>query len=141
MVAHSLASALVSAGVPAVIGWDGSVGDRAAAVFARQLFSGLANRADVAVAVGDARRVLLESADPVLRADWHLARLWLGPAGGGRLVAGTRKRSLVSATRGTKTFLDRKQHVPVAAHRCSWAGARSCSRRCGCCAAGTGPGG
>ena len=63
---------------------------------------------------GDARRVLLESDDPVVRADWHLARLWLGPAGGGPLVAGTRKRSLVTATRGTKTFLDRKQQVPVA---------------------------
>ena len=52
--------------------------------------------------------------DPTVRADWHLARLWLGPAGGGPLVAGTRKRSLVTATRGTKTFLDRKQQVPVA---------------------------
>ena len=50
-----------------------------------------------------------------MRADWHLARLWLGPAGGGPLVAGTRKRSLVTATHGTKTFLDRKQQVPVAA--------------------------
>jgi tetratricopeptide (TPR) repeat protein len=29
LAAHSLATALVSAGVPAVIGWDGSVGDRA----------------------------------------------------------------------------------------------------------------
>ena len=40
------------------------------------------------MAVGDARRVLLESQDPLVRADWHLARLWLGPAGGGPLVAG-----------------------------------------------------
>ena len=113
--AHSLATALVAAGVPAVIGWDGSVGDRAATVFAERLYRGLADRADLAVAVGDARRVLLESQDPVVRADWHLARLWLGPAGGGPLVAGTRKRSLVTATHGTKTFLDRKQQVPVAA--------------------------
>ena len=43
--------------------------------------------------------------DPVVRADWHLARLWLGPAGGGPVVAGTRKRSLIPATHGTKTFL------------------------------------
>ena len=113
--AHSLATALVAAGIPAVIGWDGSVGDRAATVFAERLYRGLADRADLAVAVGDARRVLLESRDPVVRADWHLARLWLGPGGGGPLVAGTEKRSLVTATRGTKTFLDRKQQVPVAA--------------------------
>jgi len=115
LVAHSLATALVAAGVPAVIGWDGSVGDRAATAFAGRLYRGLADRADVAVAVGDARRVLLESEDPRVRADWHLARLWLGPAGGGPLAAGTRKRSLVPATHGTKTFLDRKRQVPVAA--------------------------
>ena len=114
LVAHSLATALVAAGMPAVIGWDGSVDDRAATLFARRLYQGLADRADVAVAVGDARRVLLEADDPVVRADWHLARLWLGPAGGGPLVGGARKRSLVPATRGTKTFLDRKQKVPVA---------------------------
>ena len=114
LVAHSLATALVAAGMPAVIGWDGSVYDRSATVFAERLYKGLADRADVAVAVGDARRVLLESRDPLVRADWHLARLWLGPEGGGPLVAGSRKRSLVTATHGTKTFLDRKQQVPVA---------------------------
>jgi hypothetical protein len=115
LVAHSLATALVTAGIPAVIGWDGSVGDRAATVFAECLYRGLAERADLAVAVGDARRVLLGSEDPGVRADWHLARVWLGPAGGGPLVGGNRKRSLVTATRGTKAFLDRKQRVPVAA--------------------------
>ena len=115
LVAHSLATALVTAGVPAVIGWDGSVGDRAATVFAGQLYGALAGGADLAVAVGDARRALLESQDRQVREDWHLARVWLGPAGGGPLVAGTRKRSLVPATRGTKVFLDRKQQVPVAA--------------------------
>jgi hypothetical protein len=115
LVAHSLATALVSAGVPAVIGWDGSVSDRAATVFAEKLYRGLAGKADVAVAVGDARRALLTSDDRVLRDDWHLARLWLGPRGGGPVVAGSRKRSLVTATHGTKTFLDLKQQVPVAA--------------------------
>ncbi len=116
LVAHSLATGLVSAGVPAVIGWDGSVDDRAATLFAQRLYRALADRADLAVAVGDARRMLLESEDRVVRADWHLARLWLGPGGGGPLVAGSQKRSLVSAAHGTKTFLDRKrQAVPVAA--------------------------
>ncbi|MFD1524373.1 tetratricopeptide repeat protein [Pseudonocardia yunnanensis] len=114
-VAHSFVTALVTAGVPAVIAWDGSVGDRAATLFAEQLYRSLADRARLSVAVGDARRVLLESDNPQLREDWHLARLWLGPRGGGPLVAGSRKRSLVSATHGTKTFLGRKRQVPVAA--------------------------
>jgi hypothetical protein len=68
-VAHSLATALIEAGFPAVIGWDGSVGDEAATVFAERLYRGLADRADLAVAVGDARRVLLESDDPHVRGD------------------------------------------------------------------------
>ncbi|TCB97234.1 tetratricopeptide repeat protein [Micromonospora zingiberis] len=115
LLAHSMATALVSAGVPAVLGWDGSVGDVAAIAFAEHLYQQLSTRADLAVAVGDARRVLLNSAESGLRADWHLARLWLGPSGGGRLVAGARRRSRVSAVHGTKVFLDRKHHVPVAA--------------------------
>ncbi|MGI5238759.1 tetratricopeptide repeat protein [Dactylosporangium sp. CA-139066] len=113
-VAHSLATALVAAGVPAVLGWDGSVRDRAATVFAGHLYAALGEREDLAVAVGDARRALLDCDVDWVRADWHLARLWLGPAGGGPVAGGTRKRSLVAADRGTKAFLDRKQHVRVA---------------------------
>jgi CHAT domain-containing protein len=81
LVAHSLATALVAAGMPAVIGWDGSVGDRAATVFARQLYGRLADRADLAVAVGDARRVLLDAQDPGVRADWHWPGCGSGRAG------------------------------------------------------------
>ncbi|GAA3848820.1 hypothetical protein GCM10022243_13560 [Saccharothrix violaceirubra] len=114
LLAHSLSTSLVSAGVPAVIGWDGSVNDRAATKFAEHLYRALTNRTDLAVAVGDARRALLDSDDPVVRADWHMARLWLGQAGGGQVVAGRRKRSMVSAVHGTKRFLDQKSQVPVA---------------------------
>ena len=115
LVAHSLATALVRAGIPAVIGWDGSVDDEAATVFAQQLYRRVAGKADLAQAVGDARRALLGSDTQRVRADWHLARLWLGPAGGGPLVSGNLKRSLVPATHGTKTFLAGKREVPVAA--------------------------
>ncbi len=111
--AHSLATALVAAGMPAVLGWDGSVSDRAATVFAGHLYEALARRSDLAEAVGDARRDLLGSAEDWVRADWHLARLWLGPAGGGPLVAGNRRRPLLAA-HGTKTFLAGKPQVPVA---------------------------
>jgi AAA ATPase domain/CHAT domain len=114
MVAHSMATSLGSAGVPAVLGWDGSVDDRAATLFAHQLYAQLSNRADLATAVGGARRSLLQTADERMRADWHLARLWLGPTGGGPLVGGTKRRSRLSAVAGTKVFLDGKQHVPVA---------------------------
>ncbi|MFE4514033.1 CHAT domain-containing protein [Kitasatospora sp. NPDC056783] len=114
-VAHSLATELVAAGIPAVIGWDGSVGDRAATLFAEHLYARLGRRAAVAEAVAAARRELLESPDEHVRADWHLARLWLGPAGGGPLVAGTVKRRMVPAHHATTAFLGSKHDVPVAA--------------------------
>ncbi|RUL95210.1 tetratricopeptide repeat protein [Verrucosispora sp. FIM060022] len=114
LVAHSLATTLVTAGVPAVLGWDGSVNDRAAIIFAEKLYGQLGKRADLAEAVGEARRALFDSKDMTVRADWHLARLWLGPTGGGPLVAGARRRSLVGAVRGITTFLAGKEQVPVA---------------------------
>nr|WP_244883503.1 CHAT domain-containing protein [Streptomyces zhihengii] len=113
-VAHSLATGLVTAGVPAVIGWDGSVSDRAATLFAEHLYQQLSRRVDLAEAVAVARHQLLHHAEERVRADWHLARLWLGPAGGGPLVAGTRKRQMVPAHHATQRFLDRKHQLRVA---------------------------
>ena len=113
--AHSLATALVAAGVPAVIGWDGSVDDRAATVFAGRLYQGLADRADLAVAVGDARRVLLEVRRPGGARGLASGPVVAGP--GRRRAAGGRDAGSgrwCTATHGTKTFLDRKQQVPVA---------------------------
>jgi hypothetical protein len=114
-VAHSMATGLVTAGIPAVIGWEGSVSDEAATRFAEHLYRQLSRRVEVAEAVADARRHLLTCSDERQRAEWHLARLWLGPAGGGPLVAGNRKRQMVPPHHVTKTFLDRKHQLPVAA--------------------------
>ncbi|WP_234328216.1 CHAT domain-containing protein [Streptomyces sp. NRRL S-37] len=114
-VAHSMATGLVTAGIPSVIGWDGSVSDRAATRFAEHLYQQLSRRVELAEAVARARRHLLACSDEHQRADWHLARLWLGPTGGGPLVAGNRKRQMVPPHHVTKTFLDRKHQLPVAA--------------------------
>lgn len=114
-VAHSMATGLVTAGIPAVIGWEGSVSDEAATRFAEHLYRQLSRRVEVAEAVADARRHLLACSDERQRAEWHLARLWLGPTGGGPLVAGNRKRRMVPPHHVTKTFLDRKHQLPVAA--------------------------
>ncbi|GGN59672.1 hypothetical protein GCM10010112_15020 [Actinoplanes lobatus] len=114
-VAHSLSTSLVRAGVPAVIGWDGSVTDGAATLFSQHLYKQLGLRQELAAAVGDARRQLMACEHPRLRADWHLARIWLGPPGGGPAVGGKRRRQLMPALHGTKTFLDlKRRHVPVA---------------------------
>ena len=86
--AHSLATALVTAGSntsPHSTG-TGPVGDRAATVFARRLYPGLADRAAMAVAAARPAGCCWNQG-PQVRADWHLARLWLGTPGGGPIVA------------------------------------------------------
>jgi tetratricopeptide (TPR) repeat protein/CHAT domain-containing protein len=115
-VAHSLAEALVDAGLPAVLGWDGSVADGAATAFAAKLYDGLEGRQDLADAVATARRDLLNAPEEGKRRDWHLARVWLGPQGGGPIVGGLVRRPMMPATHGQKEFLDKKSQVPVASH-------------------------
>ena len=116
-VAHSLAEALVDAGLPAVLGWDGSVRDDAAIAFAAELYDRLEGRHDLADAIAWARRALLNDPHEGKRADWHLARLWLGPQGGGVLVGGNVRRRMRPANQGEKEFLAKtRQQVPVAAH-------------------------
>jgi tetratricopeptide (TPR) repeat protein len=115
-VAHSLAEALVGGGLPAVLGWDGSVADGAATAFAATLYDGLEGQQDLADAVAAARRELLNAAEDYKRRDWHLARVWLGPQGGGPIVGGNVRRKMMPATHGEKEFLDRKSLVPVASH-------------------------
>src|SRR5262249_6274518 len=115
-VAHSLAEALVDSGLPAVLGWDGSVADGAATAFAATLYDRLEGRSDLADAVAAARRELLHGPEEPKRRDWHLARVWLGPQGGGAIVGGNIRRRMMPATQGEKEFLDKKRQVPVASH-------------------------
>jgi tetratricopeptide (TPR) repeat protein len=117
VLAQSLVESMVDGGFPTVLGWDGSVGDRAASAFAVQLYDALAHRRDLADAVAGARQALLNQADNTLRNNWHLARLWLGPDGGGPLVGGARRRNLVPS-HGEKEFLVKEQRkLPVASHQ------------------------
>ena len=129
-VAHSMATALVSAGVPAVVGWDGSVDDRAATVFARELYGRLAVGDPLGLAVADARRVLIGASDEVVRRDWHLAAsvgwsrgCW---ARGGRGRGRGRWCRLGMATRCSWM---RRSRCRWRRMRCSWAGAVSCRTR------------
>ena len=113
--AGPLAMTLAQAGVPAVLGWDGSVYDREAIAFAQDLYKSLVRRLPLEEAVAEARLALLSAGGPKPSRDWHLARLWLGARGGGPLVGGARRRQMLSAEHGHKEFLDkRKQKLPVA---------------------------
>lgn len=89
--AESFVQKLVRSGVANVLGWDGSVYDIDAQEYARHFYEGIANGATVPDAV-----MLAQSALRELRINqagkgehWHLARLYLGPKGGGALVKNT----------------------------------------------------
>jgi tetratricopeptide (TPR) repeat protein len=122
--ADPLAMTLVRAGAPAVLGWDGSVYDHEATAFARALYKELARRRRLEEAAAMARQALLNDSDSAPSRDWHLARLWLGPKGGGALVGGGARRWMLAADHGHKAFLDtRGQESPVAS-RAAFVGRR-----------------
>ncbi|WP_082167425.1 CHAT domain-containing protein [Methylobacterium aquaticum] len=111
-----LALDLMSAGTAQVIGWAGSVYDDDAITFARTLYGALGRRETVPAAAAAARRTLIQELQQKSKVGigrhWHLARVHLGPIGGGPLCANgktARRRHL-----GDKPFLDRKKQVPVA---------------------------
>ncbi len=114
------AAHMVSAGLPSVLGWSGSVYDREATVFARELYRCLGRSQPLARAVAAARARMLDRGNEWFHPDlgslnWHLARLYLGPAGGGVLSRGAGSPQRRDPEYGKKAFLDAgKQEVPVA---------------------------
>ena len=102
---------------PNVLGWDGSVYDHDATLFAEALYGALARGETVPQAAARARRALFaaRAKDPKLGRHWHLARVYLGPGGGGALCdpAGEPRPARPDPE---EPFLDPKnKRVPVAA--------------------------
>jgi tetratricopeptide (TPR) repeat protein len=110
----SLAATLVRRGVPALLGWGGSVRDDQAIRFATELYQRLSRQGRLDESVAWARLELLSESSGRF-GDWHLPRLFLGAPGGGALVSGYRKRTVKDRRKVLqKTFLDARGKVPVA---------------------------
>ncbi|HNN85837.1 MAG TPA: CHAT domain-containing protein, partial [Accumulibacter sp.] len=108
---------LTRAGFAHVLGWDGSVYDRDAMDFAQTFYRSLAAHDTVPHAAARARLALRQAqlADNERGRHWHLARLYLGPAGGGALSAGGRAKRTPPGAASEAQFLDaERQAVPVA---------------------------
>ena len=123
-VLDSLARSLVQSGARGVLGWAAPVRDAEATIFAAHLYqrltAGEASTHALAYARLDlaATEELNPNAPPGERShDWHLARLYLSPTGGGALATAGGPRRLTGHA-AVKVFLDTKgQQVPVAAER------------------------
>jgi hypothetical protein len=114
--AASFARQLVTQ-VANVVGWDGSVYDADATGFALEFYAELSRGGSVPRAAALARRALLRKnfADARQGRHWHLARVYLGPLGGGPLCAASKPRRRPGVAAARKVHLDRvRQRVPVA---------------------------
>lgn len=103
--------------VPNVLGWDGSVYDIDATAFAEAFYGALSRGDTVPIAAARARQSVLRlrDKDPRLGRHWHLARLYLGPRGGGQICDPEKPRRKVPPP-GEQAFLDKEaQKIPVAA--------------------------
>src|SRR5262249_24718281 len=85
--ATPLTEDLIRAGVPNVLGWDGSVYDSDAIDFARTFYAVLSRQQTVAYSAALARQHMLHAhlTDPNTCHHWHLARVYAGPNGGGSI--------------------------------------------------------
>jgi hypothetical protein len=98
-----------------VVGWDGSVYDRDAADFAQVFYGELGRSSPVPRAAAVARRTLLQqhSQDRQRGRHWHLARVYLGPRGGGALCAAGKPKRKDAGQLLERAFLDKTgQRVP-----------------------------
>ena len=115
--AFSFAQALIRSGVPNALGWDGSVYDQDAILFAQTFYGELAAARSVPYAAARARAVLLgaQLKDRERGRHWHLARVYVGPRGGGTLCAQGKPKRVFRQNPGDTEFLDKKsKRVPVA---------------------------
>jgi tetratricopeptide (TPR) repeat protein len=108
--AMPLAISLVEAGFPAALGWGGPVYDRDANRFAKELYGQLVKGRSLDLAAAYARLAVLKQDDGT-GSHWHLARLILGPEGGGPLcAAGAKPRpKTIRAEHGHQEILQTRQ--------------------------------
>jgi hypothetical protein len=115
--ATSLSLRLIRSGVANVIGWDGSVFDCDASDFAHAFYRELTNATApyaAAIARGELLRALENDPDHRRGRHWHLARIYLGSAGGGA-ICDPAKPKRPRAKTGDTEFLDKERaQVPVA---------------------------
>jgi tetratricopeptide (TPR) repeat protein len=120
----SLAFGLVGLGIPAVLAWADAVYDDDASAFAGAFYREAAKRAtSIAAAWALARFSLLRPGRRLPPPGCHLARLFLGPRGGGPLAVGRAAR-LASYDAGRKDIVEARGGRIEVANRFEFVGRR-----------------
>jgi len=119
---------IIRHGFPAVLGWSGSVSDAEATRFASGFYRELTKSATLEDAVALSRSLLFSPPENEAKKyeskDWHLARLYLGPDGGGIVSDGNRIRFDYEKDAGIKEFLGKKEQGLEVAGRNEFVGRR-----------------
>ncbi|UWQ13087.1 tetratricopeptide repeat protein [Aliiroseovarius sp. M344] len=100
-----------------VLGWDGSVYDSEAALFAETFYQEVSKGDTAPIAAAKARRTLLRERSPenaMIGAHWHLARVYLGPGGGGPICDPRAAAARPARPDTEQAFLGGDRRVPVA---------------------------
>ena len=122
-----MARSLVERGVPAVLGWAANVHDAEASSIAAHLYGHLARGLSPAVALREGLSAwLLQRPDSQ---DWHLARLYLGPASAEAPLADINGDRRFGRVLNRVRFFGENRDVPVA-HPDRFIGRRSVLKRC-----------
>ncbi len=114
---YSFSTSIVQSGFPAALAWDAPLSNKGSFRFAGSFYAHLATRRSIETAAALARYGLLNPPESTAfqpYPEWHLARLYFGPHGGGVVSTG-QKLPRREAPEATKTFLDfTERHTPVA---------------------------
>ena len=111
---------MIRTGIPNVLGWDGSVNDADAILFAKKFYGELAKRRTIPYAAATARREILRVNinDPQMGRHWHLARVYAGPEGAGPCCDSKGKKRHFRQGAGYAEFIDKaNKRVRVASAR------------------------
>ena len=103
-------------GIANVVGWDGSIGDEDATMFAAEVYHSLVKAGTVPSACAIARRQLLrQHLENGRHPHWHLGRVFLAPTGGWPLIDNSKPTSPKRRGKSCHDLLDRKKSaIPVA---------------------------
>ena len=121
----AFAMELAKTGIANVIGWDGSVSDADATVFAAEVYHALLQQATVPFACAAARQQLLQEHQRTGKhPHWHLGRVYLAPNGGWPLIDSSKPPSPKRRGKSFHELLDRKKNVVPVASKETFVGRR-----------------
>jgi hypothetical protein len=121
----AFAMELAKTGIANVIGWDGSVADEDATVFAAEVYHALLQKATVPFACAAARQHLLQEHQRTGKhPHWHLGRVYLAPDGGWPLIDSSKPPSPKRRGKSFHELFDRKKNVVPVASKETFVGRR-----------------